>query len=211
MERGAEIRKEIATLSSAQGGRKPSAFNYHVECDGRHMVYNAMYNTLVRMTKMEYEKLLGLRPCGKELAKLYLVHGIAVPEDLDERQCYAVWRGRQGKQSRYLSLNITTTLKCNARCAYCYEKGVVQQDFQESMLPKLIAFIKRKKKKTPVRLNWFGGEPLMNPFVGCCSTGAHGGKDRLQLLSHYQRQFADKENGTGEISAVAYAGCTGQP
>ena len=165
LQRGAEIRKEIATLSSAQGGRKPSAFNYHVECDGRHMVYNAMYNTLVRMTKMEYEKLLGLRPCGKELAKLYLVHGIAVPEDLDERQCYAVWRGRQGKQSRYLSLNITTTLKCNARCAYCYEKGVVQQDFQESMLPKLIAFIKRKKKKTPVRLNWFGGEPLMNPSL----------------------------------------------
>ena len=91
LQSGAEIRKEIATLSSAQGGRKPSVFNYHVECDGRHMVYNAMYNTLVRMTKMEYEKLLGLRPCGKELAKLYLTHGIAVPEDLDERQCYAVW------------------------------------------------------------------------------------------------------------------------
>ena len=159
---GAEIRKELAALSRASDARKPSAFNYHVECDGRHMVYNAMYNTLARMTKMEYEKLLGLRPCGKELANLHLMHGLSVPKDLDERQCYETGRQMHGEKVHHFSLNITTTLKCNARCAYCYEKGVVQHDFQQDMLPKLIAFIKRKKKKAPVLLNWFGGEPLMN-------------------------------------------------
>lgn len=165
LQSGAEIRKELAALCAAQEARKPSVFNYHVERDGRHMVYNAMYNTLVRMTKMEYEKLLGLRPSGRELSKLYLTQGLAVPQDLDERQCYEEWRGMYGRKVSHLSLNITTTLKCNARCAYCYEKGVIPQDFQEDMLPKLIAFIKRKKKKRPVLLNWFGGEPLMNPSL----------------------------------------------
>ena len=67
--------------------------------------------------------------------------------------------------ARFLSVNMTTTLKCNAQCAYCYKHGVTQVDFDERKLEALTSFIKRRKRKMPVALNWFRGEPLLNPKV----------------------------------------------
>ena len=86
-------------------------------------------------------------------------------DGIDERASYARWRRYALQNLQHLSVNMTTTLKCNARCAYCYEHGVTQVDFDESKLEALTSFIKRRKRKMPVALNWFGGEPLMNPKV----------------------------------------------
>ena len=162
---------------------KPSIFNYHIEYNGKHVIYNTMYNTLIMLTPLEFDKLNGIRKAGRKLYKNFLENGLLVPKYLDEFQCYRAWREMQYRHLNHLSLNITTTLQCNARCSYCYETGVIQEGFQKQQMPKLVSFIKRHKKDTPVLLNWFGGEPLMNSaLMDCISDDLK--KENIKFVSY---------------------------
>lgn len=132
-----------------------------------YLIYNTLYNSLVRLSPLEYEKLLGKKKTGKELRKNFKKHGLIIAEKLDEMDIYNQWCSLQRKVDRpYISINITATLKCNARCYYCYENGVKHSDFEEKQLFLLIKFLKeRVRENDTLLLNWFGGEPLMNKKV----------------------------------------------
>ena len=142
---------------------KPSVFNFSVETPRKILVYNTLYNAMIKLTPEEFQTLNGEKPCGEDLRKRFLESGLMIPADIDERESYRRWRLESRKNMNHLSVNITTTLKCNARCPYCYEHGVKHVDFDESKIDALIDFIKEHKKDSPVKLNWFGGEPLLNP------------------------------------------------
>ncbi|MBD5209093.1 MAG: SPASM domain-containing protein [Bacteroidales bacterium] len=59
---------------------------------------------------------------------------------------------------------IMTTLDCNARCFYCYEKGVPHITMNSKIATSICDFIKRHSTDT-IKLTWFGGEPLINSSV----------------------------------------------
>lgn len=160
-----ELQKNMLEKISAAAQVKPSSFNYHVETPKKILVYNTLYNALVKLTPEEFLKLRGKKPCGKNLRQKFLETGLLVTANSDEQENYRRWRLHARKFNDHLSINITTTLKCNARCPYCYEHGVAHVDFDETKLDALINFIKRHKKDSPVKLNWFGGEPFLNPKI----------------------------------------------
>lgn len=60
---------------------------------------------------------------------------------------------------------ILTTTACNAGCAYCYEKGTKLLRMNEETARQTASFVaERMKEGAPsVSLEWFGGEPLLNP------------------------------------------------
>lgn len=60
-----------------------------------------------------------------------------------------------------LNLTILTTTSCNARCFYCYEKGIKCHHLNNERCDQIIAFV-RDRKAQKVNVTWFGGEPLMN-------------------------------------------------
>lgn len=161
----AELNENFRAEMKAVEAVKPSVFNCCVETPGKVLVYNTLYNTMMKLTPAEFLKLNGKRHCGRELKLKFLTEGLCVPAAIDERESYRLWRMEASKRREYLSVNITTTLKCNARCPYCYEQGVKHVDFDETKIDALIDFIKRHKKDAPVKLNWFGGEPLLNPKI----------------------------------------------
>ncbi|MBR4153130.1 MAG: radical SAM protein [Selenomonadaceae bacterium] len=144
---------------------KPSVFNFCVETPKKILVYNTLYNAMLKLTPDEFLKLNGKQPCDEDLRRKFLESGLLVTADIDERESYRLWRQESRKNSNHLSVNITTTLKCNARCPYCYEHGVKHVDFDETKIDALIDFIKEHKKDSPVKLNWFGGEPFLNPKI----------------------------------------------
>ena len=146
---------------------KVSKFNYVQNDKNGYLIYNTLYNSLVRLNPLEYEKLLGKKKAGKELRKNFIKHGLIITQELDEMKIYNQWSALQRSINRpYVSVNIATTLKCNARCYYCYEKGVKHDNFEKRQLPLLMEFLKeRVKEKDTLALNWFGGEPLMNKEV----------------------------------------------
>ena len=144
---------------------KSSAFNFCVESPKNFLVYNTLYNSMAKLTRDEFLKLNGKKICGRDLRQKFLAAGLLVAAQVDERENYRRWRTEAHKHNEHLSVNVTTTLKCNARCAYCYERGVKPVDFNETKIDALIDFIKRHKKNLPVKLNWFGGEPFMNTKI----------------------------------------------
>lgn len=160
----------LKTLRSLQDKKndcdsfKASQFNYYQPAKGNWLVYNTLCNTLVRLSKIEYEKLLGKKSCGKELFKKFLSEGLLIEESFDEFALYERWAKMQREIDKpYLSINITTTLKCNARCYYCYEKGVRHIDLSNTRTQAIAQFIKSHLRENDMlTIVWFGGEPLLN-------------------------------------------------
>ena len=160
-----ELKKNLETEIESSAVVKPSVFNFCVEAPRKFLVYNTLYNAMIKLTPEEFLSLNGEKSCSEDLRKRFLESGLMIPADIDERESYRLWRLESRKNVNHLSVNITTTLKCNARCPYCYEHGVKHVDFDETKIDALINFIKEHKKDSPVKLNWFGGEPFLNPKI----------------------------------------------
>ena len=146
---------------------KKSEYNYIQQNGEFYLIYNTLYNSLVRLNKEEFAKFNYPEDFEGELSNTFIENGLWVDSELDEKAKYlACAEAYTLYVPRPLSITITTTLKCNARCAYCYEKGVKQTDIVEGSENKIIDFIKRNNKVNEVHFIWFGGEPLMNmPFM----------------------------------------------
>lgn len=93
-------------------------------------------------------------------------HYFTVPEETDERELVELVRwvrstmARKNQKNR--SYTILTTTDCNARCFYCYEKGCAKITMDTKTAEKTADYIICQSGGNPVRLHWFGGEPLMN-------------------------------------------------
>lgn len=59
---------------------------------------------------------------------------------------------------------IMTTLDCNARCFYCYEKGASRISMTEKIAIATSEYIRCHSSDT-VKITWFGGEPLLNTKI----------------------------------------------
>lgn len=70
------------------------------------------------------------------------------------------------RTSNIRTFTILPTTDCNARCFYCYEKGIRHLDMTEETALKIADFIiKRRRPNNITYLRWFGGEPLFNMKV----------------------------------------------
>ncbi|MGI6107214.1 MAG: radical SAM protein [Lachnospiraceae bacterium] len=92
-------------------------------------------------------------------------HWFLVPDGCAEKELIEPLRGtaklfgeRSGRLSGY---TILPTMECNARCYYCYEKGMEQPRMTEETALEIVEYIRRTASKK-FSLRWFGGEPLCN-------------------------------------------------
>lgn len=63
------------------------------------------------------------------------------------------------------SYTVLTTTDCNARCFYCFEMGRNRTMMTEKTAYDLVEYIEKNCNGKPVKLRWFGGEPLYNVNV----------------------------------------------
>ena len=106
---------------------------------------------------------------GDEKAEDFLDEWIGgwafVPEGFDERKqtddlrrlAKILW-----KTNKKTHFWILTTTDCNARCYYCYEKGIERFSMTEQTASDTAEDISKVCGGDPVGLTWFGGEPLYN-------------------------------------------------
>lgn len=96
-----------------------------------------------------------------ELIKLWFY----VAKDLDEEEIYKniITENRKIKilNTKY---TILTTLHCNARCPYCYERHgkFIKRTMSEKISKDVVNFILKNNTAKDIRLDWLGGEPLLN-------------------------------------------------
>lgn len=74
------------------------------------------------------------------------------------------WKEEEGRED-CLSLMVNSTLDCNVRCWYCYEKHRANTDLTSETVSSILKLI-HKRITTPklksVHISFFGGEPLLN-------------------------------------------------
>lgn len=142
-----------------------SRYNVHASNGDEHLIYNTLYNSFVRLEGNEYGDFLSC-DSGSPLSDDFLGNGLWISDSVDEFGKYMLLSGAFSKyMTRPFSFTITPTMRCNARCAYCYEAGAVMKDFCDEIFDSLIKFITGHDMTNGVNFNWFGGEPLLRPDV----------------------------------------------
>lgn len=59
------------------------------------------------------------------------------------------------------SFTVIPTTACNARCFYCFESEITQENMSDATADRLVCFMDSQRRGEPLHISWFGGEPLM--------------------------------------------------
>jgi len=141
---------------------KISKYNFTIEKDDFVLIYNSASGNCLIVSKNEFE-LFSTLNCNEDKKAQYYKLGFYVPQNTDETQllinnCKTNLQNRRKKKYRIL----TTTL-CNAKCPYCYEKGIDNITMTEDVAISVADFIlSQSSNDKSIEIEWFGGEPLLN-------------------------------------------------
>lgn len=158
----------ILTKQKVDNSKNYRLMHYTTECgvDGGFLLLNTLTYELLFFTNEE--KCLFENPDLKNTIVQYLIEQyFLVPEDFDDKEFSGnIINTRLQIQSIYANVPysffvILTTTGCNARCFYCFEQGAKVSNMTEQTAHDVADFIERKGEKK-VRIQWFGGEPLVN-------------------------------------------------
>ena len=130
------------------------------------LLYHTLTGELLLLEKEEAELLQKLSgPVPAALAEL-VPRRFLTPRGADEMaltdQARDIARRLGGENIPLTEYLIFTTTACNARCFSCFEAGIKKAAMTEETALAAGAYIADHCGGKPVRLAWFGGEPLVN-------------------------------------------------
>lgn len=148
---------------------KPSMFNYSCADNDQLILYNSFMGTRSIMSvsnghKSEVKELLARdrieNDNSNNIITVLIERGFLVPLKENEK-LKRDFLFSQAVNDNTLDLVITVTEKCNFVCKYCsqdFNKGKMENSVQEN----IIQFIKKNiSRYSKLRVEWFGGEPLL--------------------------------------------------
>lgn len=146
---------------------KSSCFNILFSGDDTYAVWNSLSDHITELSECEYLALLHNRLDGIDISRqrFFREQGVLVGEP-DEMSRFLEKRHKD-RQMRSLYFRILTTTACNARCDYCYEHSFPAMSMDGNTAVSVAEFITNQYKAHPLRakvnIEWFGGEPCLNP------------------------------------------------
>ena len=161
-------KEEIAQL---WGSPKPQDTKYRlmkylirVEVDDGILLHNCVTRQMVLLTHEE-AAILSKLPVKPLEPMQELINGhFLVPDGFDEyrsvNQLRKIFQSRSADEVINHYVILPTTF-CNAHCFYCYESDYPRVHMSEETGRKLIEFIDKHCQEKTVKLDWFGGEPLV--------------------------------------------------
>lgn len=135
------------------------------EVIGGVLLYNMLNQCLLFIDEHEAKDFLSVR--FEELKQLSYI----IAEESDDKLLVSQLRNvlkmlalKKGSQKR--TYDIMTTLDCNARCFYCFEKGQPRTKMTIDTADAVARYIiNQHDNQSVVKIRWFGGEPLYNDQV----------------------------------------------
>ncbi len=150
---------------------RKSFFVYSLYEKGRYLLFHTLTRQLLAVSPeyIDYfvdDRLFPSSILEQELpAKLYENHFL-VPENAPESQTYLELKDilvvKEELPQGITNYVILPTTTCNARCFYCFEKGMQYQKMDSETVQDTISFIVRHKPvdRKKIHIHWFGGEPM---------------------------------------------------
>ena len=139
----------------------PSRYTLPFDYNGRRYLYNTM-------TRQCLETPYPLSVYADEKNETLIRGRFLVPSGTDECSFYlSVLNLLRTYQRKTLlpAYTILPTLGCNARCVYCFQKGMEQTGMTDETAAASLRFILGGCSGKHTVLNWFGGEPLLRTDV----------------------------------------------
>lgn len=158
-------------ISKLLGEQRVTEKNYRLmkylirlDCEDGVLLHNSVTGQLVLLNNEESKAIQNL-PCVQNECITDLIKGhYLVPVDYDEKEIVHKIRILLRKlfSPKYMDgYTILTTTNCNARCFYCYESDYPRVNMDKAMADKIVDYMVLHKGKGPLKISWFGGEPLV--------------------------------------------------
>lgn len=136
-----------------------------------YLVYSTRTTAMLEMGKEDYDSIFVNHDfSNKVLIKELSEYGFVVDSHTAEIKLLDQIR-KEFMSLGHQHLTILTTTKCNARCYYCFEKGIHYYDMSTDTADATINFILKNFKDPALSILWLGGEPLYNyPIIEYITT-----------------------------------------
>lgn len=151
--------------------------------DNQVVLYSTITTALLVISAEAYKQIF----CSNDFHDTEVVqqlyqYGFLINDDFDEVKFLEQLRIKDIEKPLPV-ITIYTTTNCNARCYYCFEKGISSIDMTPETASQVVSFIKNTFEGKRIQIMWFGGEPLMNfRIIKQITTELH--QDGYELLTH---------------------------
>ncbi len=139
-----------------------SKYIISTEVDESIILYSTLTTALISIDKNSYNSIFIKKDFSNEgLCSSLLKMGFI--ENSEGEQLKLIEELREKDiLSPVQTIVVYTTNRCNARCYYCFERGIKQVDMTRATADKLLDFISLRFPQKDLSISWFGGEPLYN-------------------------------------------------
>ena len=144
---------------------------YNVEADlpgtEKTVIVNLLRGTCHEFSPLERYLLSVVEELGENHPALGLLARRGVIANFDERAALEAMGRIKCAQTNAIGLTICPTLNCNFACPYCFEDhapGIMLNEVQDDVVS-LAKRMLESSGASELRVNWFGGEPLIAPQV----------------------------------------------
>ena len=131
------------------------------------LLYSTFTTSIVEIEKKLYTDIFELKlyDVHKEETEALLDMGFLVSDEVDELKFLETLRIKtiEANKTSPTYYIICPTTGCNARCYYCFEKGAVQKRMDLTTAEVVAKYIVDNHDKENLVIQWFGGEPLLEP------------------------------------------------
>ena len=142
--------------------KKLSKYNCYLTQSGYTLIFNTQKCSSVVFDNETFKR-FKKNKLTKEEEKILEQLDIIVDKDINEIDLFLTKSRINNSNNDSLFFRIYTTLGCNAKCPYCYQKDRNKINMTIKTAEDISSFIVKKSSgyKT-VKIEWFGGEPLCN-------------------------------------------------
>lgn len=139
-----------------------SSYNFTQNNGSFVLVFNARTGAVVLFDIVHY-RLFVKQELHPSIRKQLFELGLYVKDEVDEYDEIINYCKTRVLKSHLNKYRILTTTGCNAKCPYCYEKGIAIHTMSQEIANKVADFIiSRAGNNGRIQIEWFGGEPLLN-------------------------------------------------
>lgn len=142
---------------------KQSEYNYTVSVNGGVIVANFISDAIVYFTTAEWKQILDIEKCEPYLLSIYTKNGFLIPANIEEKAELIEKRIKDACKEDVRFYTILPTQHCNARCKYCFSQQNKPVAMTREIAEEVVAYVLNDvNSEMDVKVNWFGGEPLLN-------------------------------------------------
>ena len=139
---------------------KKSQYNYFVRHNDKYIIYNMKSGSIGTMDDDVYDRFI-MDSLTEEEIEICKSKGLLIDVDYDEKAVMEKDRAEGIHKKDGKNFRIWPTSSCNARCYYCFEKGIKYENMSEETAEHVVRFIASHiEEGDTFVVEWFGGEPL---------------------------------------------------